>query len=70
MDGDLVVPMEDMGEAYQRLANHKRVGGAVKASAKYEPLHMSIHCQCETVQKQGQKDPMLIDSILRHLRQL
>ena len=34
MDGDLVVPMEDIGETYQRLANNKRVGKAVKAGAK------------------------------------
>lgn len=34
VDGDMVVPMEDMGETYQRLANDKRVGKAVKAGAK------------------------------------
>ena len=33
LDGDVVVPMEAMGEAYQRLANNNRVGGAVKAGA-------------------------------------
>ena len=33
-ESDMVVPMEDMGETYQRLANNKRVGKAVKAGAK------------------------------------
>jgi hypothetical protein len=32
-DGDVVVPMEAMGEAYRRLADNNRVGGAVKAGA-------------------------------------
>jgi hypothetical protein len=32
-EGDVVVPMEAMGEAYYRLANNNRVGGAVKAAA-------------------------------------
>jgi hypothetical protein len=32
-EGDVVVPMEAMGEAYYRLANNNRVGGAVKAGA-------------------------------------
>lgn len=30
-----MVPMEAMGEAYYRLANNNRVGGAVKAGAAY-----------------------------------
>ena len=34
-DSDLVVPMEDMGGAYVKLANNKRVGKAVKAGARY-----------------------------------
>ena len=34
VDGDLVVPMEDIGETYLRLANNKRVGRAVKAGAQ------------------------------------
>ena len=34
VDGELVVPMEDMGDTYQKLANNKRVGKAVKAGAK------------------------------------
>ncbi|KAK9808822.1 hypothetical protein WJX72_004299 [[Myrmecia] bisecta] len=32
-DDDVVVPMDAIGEAYQRLANHGRVGRAVTASA-------------------------------------
>ena len=35
-EGDIVVPMEAMGEAYYRLANNDRVGGAVKAGARCE----------------------------------
>eukprot|EP00884_Botryococcus_braunii_P015895 jgi/Botrbrau1/298/Bobra.0022s0264.1 len=34
-EGDVVVPMEAMGEAYYRLANNNRVGGAVKAAAGF-----------------------------------
>ncbi len=32
-DGDVLVPMEAMGEAYSRLANHGRVGSAIKAGS-------------------------------------
>ena len=32
-EGDVLVPMEAMGEAYNRLANHGRVGSAIKAGS-------------------------------------
>ena len=32
-EGDILVPMEAMGEAYNRLANHGRVGSAIKAGS-------------------------------------
>lgn len=35
MDEGYVVCMEDLGGAYQRLANNQRVGKAVKAGARY-----------------------------------
>ena len=41
-DGDVVVPMEAMGEAYRRLANNDRVGGAVKAGALCVSVPMFI----------------------------
>jgi len=44
-EGDFVVPMESMGEAYQRLANNNRVGGAVKAGSAYvSPTPFSGQC--------------------------
>ncbi|KAK9801870.1 hypothetical protein WJX73_004805 [Symbiochloris irregularis] len=33
-EGDLIVPMEAMGDAYYRLSHHKRFGHAFKAAAK------------------------------------
>ena len=38
MDEGYVVCMEDLGGAYQRLANNKRVGKAVKAGARYNSV--------------------------------
>ena len=32
-EGDVLVPMEAMGEAYNRLGNHGRVGSAIKAGS-------------------------------------
>ena len=43
-DGDIVVPMEAMGEAYRRLANNDRVGGAVKAGALCAPTSFFPNC--------------------------
>jgi hypothetical protein len=42
-EGDVVVPMEAMGDAYYRLANNNRVGGAVKAGAACVLLPMNIN---------------------------
>jgi hypothetical protein len=33
-DAASLVPMDRIGDAYQRLANHNRVGGAIKAGAQ------------------------------------